>query len=258
MGQTSVTVSRKSPRTATGRRSREVNRVVIGEIDRLRRDAGMSLRRLAEAAEIDPGYLSQMVAGSRSPSVAVLVALTAVLGADLSIHVYPTTGPTIRDGIQTRIAEELLRIAAPTLRRAVEVPVYRPARGFIDIVFDEPTRAIAIATEIQSRIDRLEQQLRWAQDKAQSLPSSDMWQFLEPGVTISRLLVLRSTAANREIARRFEATLVVAHPARTNDVYHALTTPDTPWPGPGILWADVSGDDARILERPPRGVSLGR
>lgn len=258
MGQTSATVTRTSPRTATGRRSREVNRVVIGEIDRLRRDAGMSLRRLAEAAEIDPGYLSQMIAGSRSPSVAVLVALTTVLGADLSVHVYPTTGPTLRDGIQTRIAEELLRIAAPTLRRSVEVPVYRPARGFIDIVFDEPIQSVVIATEIQSRIDRLEQQIRWAQDKEQSLPSSEMWRFLEGDHSISRLLVLRSTAATREIARRFEATLAAAYPARSADVYRALTVTGTLWPGPGILWADVRGDAVHILARPPRGVSLGR
>lgn len=74
----------------------------------------MSIRRLAQEASIDAGYLSQLLAGSRSPSTAVLVALTTVLGADLSVRVYPTTGPTVRDAIQARIGEELLRIAAPT------------------------------------------------------------------------------------------------------------------------------------------------
>lgn len=258
MQPTSATVSRKSPRTVTGRKTREINRAVVGDIDRLRRDAGMSVRRLAHEAAIDAGYLSQILTGSRSPSTAVLVALTTVLGADLSIRVYPTTGPTVRDAIQSRIGEELLRIAAPTWRRSIEVPVYRPARGFIDIVFDEPTLSIAIATEIQSRIDRLEQQVRWAQDKAQSLPSADMWRFLQEGLSISRLLVLRSTGATREIARRFHATLAAAYPAKTGDVFDALTIPGTPWPGPAILWADVRGDAVRILERPPRGVPLGR
>jgi hypothetical protein len=152
----------------------------------------------------------------------------------------------------------LLRIAAPTYRRSLEVPVYRPARGFIDIVFSEPDLAVAIATEIQSRIDRLEQQIRWAQDKAQSLPSSDMWRFAEGEHSISRLLVLRSTSATREIARRFHATLEAAYPAPTGEVFAALTVPGRSWPGSGILWADVRGDQVRVLERPPRGVLLGR
>lgn len=254
----SSTVSRTSPRTTNGRKTREINRAVVGDIDRLRRDAGIGVRRLAQEAGIDPGYLSQVIAGSRSPSTAVLVALTSVLGADLSVRVYPTTGPIVRDAIQARIGEELLRIAADTWRRSVEVAVYRPARGFVDIVFDEPDRRVAVATEIQSRIDRLEQQIRWAQDKALSLPSSEMWGFLSAEPSISRLLVLRSTAATRELARRFQATLAAAYPAATRDVFTALTTPSAAWPGPGILWADVRGDDVRVLERPPRGVALGR
>jgi transcriptional regulator with XRE-family HTH domain len=218
----------------------------------------MSLRRLATEAQIDPGYLSQILAGEREPSIAVLVAITRVLGADLSVRVYPTTGPIIRDAVQARIVEDLLRIAAPSWRRSIEVPVYRPARGFIDVVLDEPTQAIAVATEVQSRLDRLEQQVRWAQDKASSLPSSEMWRFLDGDRSISRLLVLRSTTATRELARRFHALLAAAYPARVTDVFQAVTQPGVAWPGPGILWADVRGDAARILDHPPRGVELGR
>ena len=218
----------------------------------------MSVRRLAQEASIDAGYLSQLFAGLRSPSTAVLVALTTVLGADLSIRVYPTTGPTVRDAIQARIGEELLRIAAPSWKRSIEVPVYRPARGFIDIVFDEPLQSVAVATEIQTRIDRLEQQIRWAQDKAQSLPSSDMWRFMSQERSISRMLVLRSSQATRAIARRFSSTLAAAYPAATDEVFTALTVPSTPWPGPGVLWADVRGNEVRVLDRPPRGITLGR
>jgi hypothetical protein len=124
--------------------------------------------------------------------------------------------------------------------------VTRPARGFIDLVFDEPAQAVIVATEVQSRLDRLEQQIRWAQDKAQSLPSADLWQFLTGTPTISRRLVLRSTVATRELARRFRATLEAAYPARTIDVHRALIEGDVRWPGAGILWADVRGDTARI------------
>jgi transcriptional regulator with XRE-family HTH domain len=101
-------------------------------------DAGVSLRQLAIAADIDAGYLTRVIAGTRQPSVAALVALTRALGADLSIRAFPTTGPNIRDRLQAPIVEELVRIATGSWRRSVEVSVIRPARGFIDLVLDRP------------------------------------------------------------------------------------------------------------------------
>lgn len=251
-------ITRKSPRTATGRHARELTSGVVGDIDRHRRDAGLSISALSRASGVSQAHVSMVLAGEREPSIAVLTALTEALGADLSIRVYPGTGPKLRDGIQARIVEELLRLTAPNWRRSVEVPVTRPARGFIDVVFDEPSQSVVVATEVQSRIDRLEQQVRWAQDKALSLPSSDLWRFLPGEPAVSRLLVLRSTVANRELARRFHATLEAAYPARSTDVHRALSTGAVPWPGAGILWADIRGEIVRILDRPPRGVQLGR
>jgi transcriptional regulator with XRE-family HTH domain len=228
----------------------------LGDLDRLRSDAGVSLRQLAIAAQVDPGYLTQILAGDRQPSIAVLVSLAGALGADLSIRAFPTTGPNIRDRAQAPIVEELLRVADRSWRHSVEVAVVRPSRGFIDLVLDR--RHEVVAMEVQSRLDRLEQTIRWSQDKARSLPSSDLWTAIEGDQTVYRLLVLRSTTATREIARRFESTLHAAYPARAQDVFRALTEPVTPWPGHGILWADVRHGAARILDRPPRGIDLGR
>jgi transcriptional regulator with XRE-family HTH domain len=249
--------SRKSPGTVNGRRTRAVLRAALVELDRARRDAGISLRRLAAESGVSQGFLSQIFAGDREPSVSVLSAITHALGGDLSIRFYPTTGPHIHDRIQSRIVEELLQIADPSWRRSVELPVVRPARGFIDLVLDRPRPPDVIATEVRSRLDRLEQSIRWSQDKAGALPSSDLWRSIDGDPTVHRLLVLRSTADTREIARRFESTLRAAYPARSADVHAALTGPDRPWPGHGILWADVWGDTVRVLDHPPRGVELG-
>ena len=60
---------------------------------------------------------------------------------------------------------------------------------------------------------------------------------------MSRLLVLRSTVATRELARQFEATLAAAYPARTADVVNALTSADGHWPGDGIVWMHLDGRD---------------
>ena len=250
--------SRRSPRTANGRRVRAVLDLALSDLDRARRDAGVSLRRLAEASGVSQPYLSLMFDGRREPSVSVLTALSRALGGDLSIRFYPSGGPQIHDRIQAQIVEELLRVADRSWDRTVEIAVTRPVRGFIDIVFDSPQRETIVATEVETRLDRLEQQIRRADEKARSLPSSELWGHLTGGRRVHRLLILRSTAATREIARRFEATLRAAYPARTADNYAALTEPARPWPGDGILWADVRGDTARILRHPPRGVPLGR
>ena len=249
--------TRRSPRTANGRRSKAVLGVVLTELDRTRRDAGVSLRRLSTASDVSLGHLSQVFSGEREPSVSVLMAISRALGGDLSIRFYPSGGPQIHDRIQARIVEELLRVAHPSWDRTVEVPVIRPVRGFIDVVFDSERRKATVATEVETRLDRLEQQIRRADEKARSLPSSQFWGRVDGDRTVHRLLVLRSTVAMREIARRFEATLRTAYPARTSSIYTALTE-GTAWPGDGILWADVRGDAARVMDRPPRSVSLGR
>jgi hypothetical protein len=119
-----------------------------------------------------------------------------------------------------------------------------------------------VATEAQSGVRRLEQQLRWAHDKADSLPSASAWPMLAPTdgppPTISRLLLLRSTRSTREIAVTHRATLDAAYPARAGDLYTALTTPNGRWPGPGLLWVVVERGRGRLLDHPPRGVTLGR
>ena len=74
---------------------------------------------------------------------------------------------------------------------------------------------------------------------------------------MSRLLVVRSTAADREVVRQHEAFLRASYPARTVEARAALTG-TTPWPGAAILWADIRGGVATILSGPPRGVGEGR
>lgn len=254
--------SRTSRRTAIGRQAQDVRRRLGFEIRRLRTDAGLSIRALAEAAGIDHGHLARIEAGGVEPGFAVLLAIGSALGADLSVRFYPTTGPRIHDRIQAPIIEELFRIAHPSWRRLAEVGVTRPAHGFVDAVLARSPAGLIVATEVESSFRRLEQQLRWAHDKADSLPSATAWALLAPSdsspMVISRLLIVRSTRSTREIARTFERTLSAEYPARAADVYGSLVSSSRPWPGAGVLWANVQAGRAQILDRPPRGVGLGR
>ncbi len=235
----------------------EVRRALGSELRRLRLDAGLPLWRVATAAGVSRSHLCEIELATAEPSLQVLVGLSDALGVDLSVRLYPTTGPRIRDDVQARIVEELLRLAHPAWRRLVEVPVYRPARGIIDVVLQDPRTSLVVAVEVHSQIRRLEQQLGWAALKAESLPSAEFWRVTEGTPGIGRLLVLRSTRATRELAIGFHETLRTRYPARAGAIHAALVS-DAPWPGSGLLWADVDADQVRILDRPPRNVLLGR
>jgi transcriptional regulator with XRE-family HTH domain len=237
-------------------------RKAVGEdIRRLRLDSGVSQVRLARAAQVDQGHLSRIEAGAVEASVPVLVAIGEVLGADLSIRLFPTTGPRIHDGVQAAMGEAVIRAANGRWKRLVEVAVRRPARGAIDLVLADRAAGEIVAGELQSDLRRLEQQIRWAAEKADSLPSSDGWPLLSTSMDaaprIHRLLVLRSTARTRELARQFESVLRAAYPARSAEAFAALCG-DAPWPDHALLWCRVERGHAELLPRPPRGVRLGR
>ncbi len=215
----------------------------------MREDAGLSRCRLSAAADIDDGYLGQVERGEREPSLTVLVAIATALGGDAHVRVYPGTGPRLRDPIQARIVEALIRVAHPRWIRHVEVPVYRPARGVIDIVLQDRETPTVIAIEVHSELRRLEQQLRWANEKSAALPSAAFWPTgVRRSPDIHRLLVLRSTRTNRSLANQVAQTLAIAYPADASDACRALTGSGHAWPGSAMLWAMIDGDTTRILD----------
>jgi hypothetical protein len=156
------------------------------------------------------------------------------------------------------MVETVLRDLDPRWRTAVEVPVNQPGRGVIDLVLTDRSSPAIVASEAQSELRRLEQQLRWGSEKADGLAQRLSRDANGTPVAVSRLLIIRSTETTRELARRFASTLAAAYPARTEDVVRALTMPSPQWPGAGIVWMRIDGGNATLLRYPPRGVDLGR
>ena len=238
------------------RRHREIIRAFGNDVLRIRTDAGVSQSRVSERAGIDRSHYSRIEAGTATASLETLIAVSAALGADLSVRMFAGTGPRLTDRHQARMVEAMLRSASAGWIPHVEVPVSRPVRGVIDIVFERPPANLLVATEVYSDLRRLEQQIRWSAEKAAALGSSNL---VGPGrePIVSTLLVLRSTATTRQLARDFEATLRAAYPARTTSVIASLRD-GADWPGPGIAWIRIEGDRVDLLDGPPRGVALGR
>lgn len=238
------------------RRLRTLRRAIGADLTRLRIDAPSSIARLAATAGLDRAYVGRIEAGTANPSLNTLIALAIALGADLSVRFYPGTGPRLTDRHQARMIETVLRRLTRDWIAHLEVAVSRPSRGVIDLVLERPQRRLLVIGEVYSAIARLEQQIRWSSEKAASIASSNIVG-LGPAWTVSRLLVLRSTASNRDVARSFAASLQAAYPARTRDAVAALVDGGD-WPGPALVWVAIEGERVELLNGPPRGVPVGR
>lgn len=232
---------------AARRASLRTRRTIRDDLDRLRLDAGWSVAQLARAAGVDPAYAYRILTGDERPTLETYAKLAAALGADIALRAYAGTGPPVRDRHQAPILELVLEERHPRWGPYTEVLVHRPARGSIDALLHEPRERVAVATELQGELRRLEQLVRWQTMKAESLPSWEGWPHLGPEApAISRLLIVRRTRATRQVATEFALQLRVAYPAHPDDAVASLTG-TAPWPGPALIWVALDGGRARFL-----------
>jgi transcriptional regulator with XRE-family HTH domain len=238
------------------RRSVELRRSLAAEIRRLRTDSGLSQTAVARAAGISRAHLSAIEAGDDGGSVGTIARLAAVLGAHLHARLYPNSGPAIHDRIQARVGEAVVRILDARWRVFPEVPVRAPTRGRIDLVLFDAEARLAVATEIESGLRRIEQLIGWHRLKAEALPSSPIWPELarDGPPAIHRLLVVRATRETRAVATSLEVTLRAAYPAAEDELRAALAG-RSPWPGDCVMWVSVRGTNVSFK---PRHGTLGR
>lgn len=222
------------------------------DIARMRSDAGLTLAQLSRGSGIDASYLARIEAANVAPSIETYARIAEALGADLTIRLYPNTGPTIRDRHQAGILEALLAILHPRWRAFPEIAVRRPSRGWIDVGLFDTTGLVFVAVEIQSELRRIEQLVRWSGEKAASVPSWAGWAALEVEPVVSQLLLVRETRTTRAVAQEFRRMLRASFPAHPDDARASLAQGNA-WPGPAILWArgrGTSQDPWRLVPRP--------
>lgn len=220
------------------------------DLARLLADAGLTANALATAAGVSRSFLLRILAARASASAETLAKLAGPLGADLSVRLYPNTGPTIRDRHQARIFEALLVQLGANWRPYSEVIVWKPAHGAIDAVLHDRRAQLVVATEIESDVRRIEQTVRWSKEKVDALPSWSGWHTVAaPGgeaPRTSQLLLVRRTRANQRVAREFARQLAVAYPAHPEDALAALRG-ERPWPGSALVWAMLEKDQVRFV-----------
>ena len=180
--------------------------------------------------------------------------MAAVLGGRLVTYINAGTGPLVRDHLQARMLQELVRRLGDGWTAQLEVGVEEPVAGVIDAVLLRDD-GMEIACEAHSQLRRIEQQIRWASVKAAALAGT--LPDGRPARGVSRLLLLRATAGNRAVVAEFSDLLSVAYPGCHREAIAALTG-STPWPGPTLVWCRVDGEATMLLDSPPRGIRLGR
>ena len=119
---------------------------------------------------------------------------------------FPSSGPRVRDRHQVRMIEALLRDAHARWEPRLEVPVYHPVRGVIDLVLHDRETDDLVAGEGHSELSAVDAQIRWARQKADALPSANGWPWSDARrPKVMRLLLLRDTArcaSSRAACRR--------------------------------------------------------
>jgi transcriptional regulator with XRE-family HTH domain len=212
-----MAISRTSVSREADRRLRRLHLHVGDQIRRLRLEAGLTLTELAAVVGVHRSHLARIEAGAAAPSLQVLTAIGVALGADLGVRYFAGAGPRLLDRFQAPLLEAFVRSLHERWSVRLELAVASPARGVIDAALVDSASPIAVASEVQSELRRLEQQIRWNNEKADGLAARLAEEAApELGPAVSRLLILRSTVSTREIARRYEATwLLPIRPVRT-------------------------------------------
>jgi len=239
-------------------RQRELRRRVGSELAVLRLDRELSLREVSTAAGLDRRWLARAELGDANLTLDALAAIATVLGAEASLRLYAALGPRLVDHLQARMLETLLVLLHVRWRRLLEVPVYRPVRGVVDLVLVDRQAGDIVSGEAHSEIRRAEQQIRWATEKADSLASASGWPWGATDPRQSRLLLLRSTPETRATIMATPALFMAAYPGSTAEAVTALRSASGRFPEPAMIWFDVRGTASRLLDGPPRGVTVGR
>ena len=201
----------------------------------------------------------RILRGERQASIRTLARIALALGADVTVRLTPGAGVAIHDRTQVRMVEAFIAALHPRWTALPEVFVRTPARGAIDLVIVGRVEDALVAAEIQSQLRRVEQTIRWSNEKAAALTHTDVYRMAaaaSAGVAdgppaISRLLVLRSTPATRAVVKDLPALFSTAYPVPSAAAVDALRR-GTAWPGDAIVWMCVRGRDARLMDGLPR------
>lgn len=172
------------------------------ELRALRRQAGLSQRRLATEVRVDHAVISRIEAGgAMATTLDVYARLFAVLGGRLSVKVYPEGDP-LRDEAHLRLIQRLRALLHAAINVRTEVPLGIPG----------DLRAWDV--ELAVGVDAVALEAETVLDDAQALERRVALKAQDGGVDVVLLLVA-DTDRNRRILRAHREALRARFPLDT-------------------------------------------
>jgi transcriptional regulator with XRE-family HTH domain len=214
------------------RRLRQTARRFGDEFRLLRLRSGITQAAVARAIGVDRATICRLEAGRPSVSNEVRARAAVVLGADLSLGLFPVASPLLHDAAHARLVEAVLRLRHPTWKVVVEAPVPGGGRRSTDVRLDRGRDVVLV--EVETRVHVLEALIREGNDKRQLVAGA------LPGRRVHAVLVMPPTGHHRGLVRTHSTTIGTAYPFSSPELRRALAEPSIDWPGDGILWIGAS------------------
>ncbi len=154
---------------SAGRRRADMLVTRLGtELRIARLTAGLTQSQLAAMAGVSQPFVSLVERGRRRADLSTACALASGAGHDLSLKLFPTATPSLRDSGQLSLVESIARRAHPSWRIRMEEPVGRGDRRCADLLLIGPDEVIHV--EVERWLVDFQAQLRAAQLKREALP----------------------------------------------------------------------------------------
>ncbi len=219
------------------RRLKAMTRRFGDEFRLLRLRAGVSQAAVARAIGVDRATICRLEGGDPAVSNAIRARAGAVLGADLTLGLYPAASPLIHDAPHARLIEAILRVRHPSWKATLEAPVPDGGRRSSDVRLDRGRDIVLI--EVETRVQVLEALIREGNEKRERVAR------VSPDRRVHTALVLPPTRHHRALVASHPDTLRVAYPCPSTDLRRALAHPSGGWPGDGIMWLGVGRPERR-------------
>lgn len=228
-----VVTTRTASRTAIHGGDRQLRRASarFGEEFRLiRLRAGVSQAAVARGIGVARSVICRLEQGDDDVSPRIRARAAALLGAEVTLGIYPASEPLIHDAEHARIIERLLAATHPEWQPAVESPVPGPGRRSTDLRLER--RRDIVLLEVETKIRSLEQVIRECAEKRAAVIAS-----LPGDRRVHVLLVIPETAHHRALVGAHPRIVATAFPIGSDAIRQALANPSPgAWPGDGLLW----------------------
>ena len=206
---------------------------------RLRR--GWTQRQLASHADVGRLVIGRIERGEGPLDVETLDRLGVALGVPLAVRFDRDIHEAPADAGHLEIQELILRIGRHGGYETGLELATRPNDPWrsIDVVLSLPRLRRAVACECWNTFGDIGAAVRASQRKRAELDQLVAGRWGE-GAQAGLVWVVRDTARNRELMRRYQETFSTAFPGSSQGWVTALTTGSEPPAEPGLVWADTS------------------